>query len=422
MYKIYFKQAVEMLKQNKFFSTISILGTALAIMMIMVILVTDSMKNVSVAPEIYRDRMLYITNEVKKDTTDGGRGSSSGSVSYAALRYLSDIKNVESITAWMGPSSVLAGLEGDTDMESMKILSADYSYWKILAFSFIEGRTFTEEEFQSGVCNIIISESTSKKLFKGEQAIGQSLLINFEPYTVIGVVKDVSPIFHCAYSDIWRPYTSISNYQNIGGYEVAILTHTIKDLPAIREEIRIAEKKFSDMETPWTIYLNGPQTHEARRIGVWAYSEDEMMEKIKIQGRKTGFILIVILLIPAINLSGLNLSRIRRRTPEIGVRKAFGAKKHIILTQILFENLITSFIGGIIGLLLSVLVIFQMKEWLLGISEESIIPFNTIISIPVALSVVGVCILVNLISTAIPAYRASQLTIVNSLTNNEKLS
>lgn len=420
MYKVYLKQAVEMLKQNKFFSIISVLGTALAIMMIMTIVVTDSINNLSVAPEIYRDRMLYVTNEMRRDTTDGGKGHSASALSYNALGYLSEIEKVDLITAWMHYPSVLVGLEGSMDMEPVNLSLTDPAYWKILAFSFIEGRTFTEEEFQSGVYNVVISESVSRKLFKGEQAIGQIVNINFEPYMVIGVVKDVSPIFHCAYADIWVPYTTENSYKHIGGYEVAMLTHSAKDLPAIREEVRIAEQKFNDTEVPWVIYLNGPQTHKARRMGVWAYSEDEMLEIIRTKNRKVGFILLIILLIPAINLSGLNLSRIRRRTPEIGVRKAFGAKKHVILIQILFENLITSFIGGVVGLLLSFFAIYQMKDWLLDIPQDSIVPLSTILSVPVLLSVVAVCILVNLVSAAIPAYRASRLTVVNTLTSNDR--
>ena len=66
MYKIYFKQAIEMLKQNKFISIITIIGTALAIMMIMVIIVSDSIKKASIPPEINRDRTMYLRYETKK--------------------------------------------------------------------------------------------------------------------------------------------------------------------------------------------------------------------------------------------------------------------------------------------------------------------------------------------------------------------
>ena len=58
MYKVYFKQALLMLKQNKFISMIAIMGTALAIMMIMTIIVTDEIKEISTAPEINRNRTL----------------------------------------------------------------------------------------------------------------------------------------------------------------------------------------------------------------------------------------------------------------------------------------------------------------------------------------------------------------------------
>ncbi len=69
MYKIYFKQAIEMLKQNRFISIITIAGTALAIMMIMVIIVSESIKNTSIPPENNRDRTLYLKQERMKGKT-----------------------------------------------------------------------------------------------------------------------------------------------------------------------------------------------------------------------------------------------------------------------------------------------------------------------------------------------------------------
>lgn len=66
MYRIYFKQALLMLKQNKFISAIAIIGTALAIMMIMTIIVADEIKGISAQPEINRERTLHINYQVKK--------------------------------------------------------------------------------------------------------------------------------------------------------------------------------------------------------------------------------------------------------------------------------------------------------------------------------------------------------------------
>lgn len=58
MIKLYFKQAFHLLKENKLLSSISIIGTALAIAMIMVIVITLRAIIAPFAPESYRDRML----------------------------------------------------------------------------------------------------------------------------------------------------------------------------------------------------------------------------------------------------------------------------------------------------------------------------------------------------------------------------
>lgn len=421
MYKIYFKQAVEMLKQNKFFSIISILGTALAIMMIMAIIVTDEIKNISVAPENNRDRTLYLTNQTLRDSTGRGVSTNSGWITYEIIKnYIPLLKTPELISVQTGLNA-LVGTEVSTDDISTYVKCTDPAFWKLFSFSFQEGKAFGEEEFQSGLCEAVLSESMVKKIFKGEKALGQTIKINFRPYRIIGIVKDISPVFTKASSDIWIPYTSLKNSETIE-YSVMLLAKNRNDFTAIRDEIKQIEKKFNGDEITKTLDLKWPATHRMLSMNIKGNNKNEMRENIKIRNRKIGFILIIIMLVPAINLSGLNLSRIKKRTQEIGVRKAFGAKRHIILIQILWENLITSLIGGIIGLALSFSVVLLMKDWLLGVSKDSIIPFSTIISIPVFLSVFAACILINILSAAIPAYRASCMTIVNSLTNNDKLS
>ena len=123
----------------------------------------------------------------------------------------------------------------------------------------------------------------------------------------------------------------------------------------------------------------------------------------------------VLLLIPAVNLSSLSLSRVKKRTEEIGVRKAFGARKYVILIQVLYENFITTLVGGIIGLLLSYIVIIWLKDWLLGVDSESFISVGTLISAPIFIAVFVICFLLNLLSAGIPAYQASKTRVIDSL-------
>lgn len=418
MLRIYYKQAIEMLKQNKFISAIAVIGTALAIMMIMAIIVSDNIKTISLGAEPNRYRTYYVTRAVERDTVQRGWGS--GSVSYERYRdYLADLCTPEYVTVTIRRSTLISR-EGSSDILTVNQRTTGADYWKIYSFRFIEGKPWGEEEVQSGIKQVILSETTARKVFKGENALGQEVFLNFIPYRVIGIVEDVSEIYDMAHSDLWIPYSSIDNYQRWG---VGTIVYTLKnneDLPALDREIREAEKRYDAQHENKVLTFRGPAKHADYRLSEQASENERAIEIIRVARRKSLFIFLILLLVPAINLSGLSLSRMRKRTEEIGVRKAFGAKRHVILIQVLFENLITSLLGGVIGLLLSYGVIYRMKHWLLGVPEDSFIPFNALISWPVLLSVVVVCILLNLLSAGIPAYRASRMNIVNSLTQNDK--
>ena len=71
----------------------------------------------------------------------------------------------------------------------------------------------------------------------------------------------------------------------------------------------------------------------------------------------------VILLVPALNLSGLTSSRLKDRMGELGIRKAFGGTRWNIIKQILLENMILSLIGGLIGLIISYFGMYIVREW-----------------------------------------------------------
>ncbi len=423
MYKIYFKQAIQMLKQNKFISIVAIIGTALAIMMIMAILVSEEVKTISVAPEVNRDRTYYVSYQAVRDTTSGMMVS--GFVDYDIIRkYLAELKTPECVSAvnmYDTRTTKLINTEGSNTYVNAIVRITDANYWKIMAFNFIEGKPFVQEEFDSGIPVAVISQNMERTLFKGEKALGQIILVEFKPYRVIGIVKDVSPVFRMAYGQVWITYTSQKKFEH-SGYHVMLLARSNNDYPAMYEEVRNVEKRYHADKNPWTMYLRGPENHRIYQMDVRAGNANSVAKGIKTQNRKMVFILLILLLIPAINLSGFSLSRIKRRTAEIGVRKAFGAKRYIILIQVLCENLITSLIGGMIGLLFSYLVIFQMRRWLLGVPTGSDIPGSTLISLPVFIAVFVVCLLINLLSAGIPAYRASQMKIIDSLNQNDKQS
>ena len=91
-------------------------------------------------------------------------------------------------------------------------------------------------------------------------------------------------------------------------------------------------------------------------------------------------VITILLLVPAINLSGITLSRMRRRMEEIGVRRAFGATRGELLRQVLAENLVVTLMGGVLGLILSYIAVLCMRDWLLNTSMSGYYGVDTQVS------------------------------------------
>ena len=414
MFKIYLKQAIEMLKQNKFISIIAISGTALAIMMIMVIIVVDSIKNVNIAPEVNRDRTFYINRYTKNNKDESKKGKWQSTPDYNLYKnYLSEFKTPEYTTAinreWQG-DKLMVKKDNVNERFLTTVRRTDAAYWKILSFAFVAGKPYTEQDFASGIRNAVISENLAKKVFGNNEALGKTIEIGFNLYNVIGIVKNVSQTFHNGYGEAYIPYTSKKGYEN-ESYDILFLLKNKKDFDALAEEIQISKRKFDSVDPKWNITFHGPYTHRQTMMD----ETRDMKPDEKTAKRKMTFLFSVLLLIPAVNLSGFSMSQMKKRTEEIGIRKAFGAKKYIILTQVLFENLITTFIGGIIGLILSYFIIIMLKEWLLDIGADSLIPVHALVSYPVFIGIFAACLILNLLSAGIPAYMASKANIIDSI-------
>lgn len=416
--RVYFRQTIQILRQNMLMSTIAILGTALAIMMIMTIIVAEEIQNASVAPEVNRDRTFYITREAVRDTA----GSSwSSNVQYRTYRdNLHEMKTPECVSAF-GGGSFKVSIPGQEEKVDTWANLTDANYWRIFAFNFKEGRSYTEEEYTSGMKYVVLSEKIHREVGKGENLLGKEILLNENLYHVIGIVENVPKVFKNASADMWIPHTS-TGLEDFGVNAVLLLARHSSDYAAIYDEVREIEKRYTTVNPSQTIDLPGPTNHKVFASSFYGNSSDELEEHINVQRRKKIFIFTILLLVPAINLSGFSLSRIKKRMSEIGVRKAFGAKKYVILVQVLYENLITSLIGGIIGLMASYAVVFYMRDWLLGIPSDDSIPIGTLVSPWIFAAVFIVCILINLLSAGIPAWRASRMIITNSLNQNDRPS
>jgi len=122
-----------------------------------------------------------------------------------------------------------------------------------------------------------------------------------------------------------------------------------------------------------------------------------------------GAIVFVFMLLPTINLVNINITRIMERSSEIGVRKAFGASSGTLVVQFIVENMILTFLGGLLGLVFAAIVITI-------INTSGWIP-NADLSLNFGVLTISflLCVLFGFISGVYPALRMSRLQIVSAL-------
>ena len=135
------------------------------------------------------------------------------------------------------------------------------------------------------------------------------------------------------------------------------------------------------------------------------------------------FILIALIFIPALNLSGMISNRMDSRMSELGVRRAYGASNREIIRQILYENLLLTAIGSLLGLVLSYIIVLTTSDWILhlfdgvvtGSGSEINVTFEMLFNPIVFGSALLFCVLLNLISALIPTVWALKHSIINSI-------
>jgi len=120
-------------------------------------------------------------------------------------------------------------------------------------------------------------------------------------------------------------------------------------------------------------------------------------------------LLSLFVILPTLNLINLNISRIMERSAEIGVRKSFGATSKDILYQFIFENIVLTFIGGLIGFVFALILLRVINDS--QVLEHSTLAFNY----KIFFISLMICLFFGILSGVIPAYRMSKLAIVNAL-------
>jgi len=408
MLKNYIKIAWKVLQRRKFFTFISLFGISLTLMILMVLTAFIDHLVSPNYPEVNRDRSLYITFATM--TTENGTGSWQGGIGFHFLdKYASQLKTPQKIAIASGEPKVVDAFHGNNRLK-LNMKTTDANFWEVMEFDFKEGKPFNQQQLEAGEKVAVINEKTRKGYFGSRtDVVGETIEISLEKYRIIGVVRGVPITRIFASADIYVPYTTSTTLMRdknlISSFGGVLLANDVSEFPAIQAEF--------DAMIPKVVTPDGWKDFETA-------AEPYVESFLRIFWSKRGLgagpfylfwglFAFLFMALPAINLININVSRIMERSSEIGVRKAFGATSSALVYQFIIENLIITIIGGIVGVGLSLLVIYYLN------SSGLIADLDLALNLKVLFVSLIVCLFFGLMSGVMPAFRMSKMNVVQAL-------
>lgn len=433
---LYLKQAWTMVKQNRLFTAIYVAGTALAIATTMIMAIVYYVKIAPVYPEVNRNRTLYMV--MARFVNKEQKWTNSWAYSYQALReWFYPLKNAVAVSAekndWPGIRYFIQPFDRSGDYE-VKVRATDPQFFRIYRFRFLEGKPFTDADMASGVRSVVISDGLARRLFGTDTGVtGKEFTMNYMNYRVTGVVEEASVLTRASFGQVYMPYTTVNGYEQpkdnnlpyYGNYNVTLMVDSDEQEAALREEIAEIVRKYNTSQDEFELQIaNQPCTHLLTVFQPLVGGDFSWSDVI----RKYLLILLVLLLVPALNLSGMIAGRMDVRLAEMGIRKSFGACRGVLLKQVMWENLLLTLAGGVLGLLLAWMALVAFREWVFALFDSypgtmmegvtTRVSGEMLFAPSVFAAALLLCVLMNLLSALLPAWNSLRHPIIRSL--NEK--
>ena len=291
MYKIYLKQAWALIRQERLFSSVYIVGTGLAISLVMVLSIVFYVKMASIYPEMDRDRLLTVKSATLKNEK-GGTSSSPVSPRFVE-ECLAGVPGLEALALrYDDATSAFVQPVGSPVQVPVMKMGVNDGFWKVFSFRFLEGKPFTEADFRSGMPVAVIARSLAKRLYGEGSAVGQTLSLDFTSFRVVGVVDDVSFLMDRVFSQVWYPYTQAPDFEErvryseahmpgLGPLRVYMLVKDKADIGKVREAVADNVRRFNqslDVDGKREFSLLGqPDRHWESIFRYWSNVEPDIV-------------------------------------------------------------------------------------------------------------------------------------------------
>lgn len=377
------------LLKNKFYSTLSILGVALTFIFLTIVFIAIRQITGNIYPDINKDKTISFSSFRLENGNDVW-------VDSVLVKNYMGLKVPEHI-AYLNSQSPTVFHNERVVQDAIGYVNADF--FNIFELEYIAGKGFNVDEENTPV--VIMTDGYAKKYFGKTDVIGSKYELQGYTFTVIGVIKQAY-LFSAAKYSLYIPYKFDKFIpQRDIDHTVFLKAKDKESIKAVSDELN----KMNQQLFQQGILKSPPIVKEWEAMNV--ISQTPILVSL-------GIIITLLLLIPIFNILSLNSGRIMDQVEELSIKKAYGASRLNIIKELITENLISTSIGALLGLVLTIPFIHMLLLLINKFSSQPLL-FIFKMDIYVVIVVIGVTLIFSVLSSFIPAWAISKKKIIDGL-------
>jgi predicted permease len=289
--------------------------------------------------------------------------------------------------------------------ETVTAVRAEADFFSVLGTDPLLGRGFARGEDRPGKDHVaVLSYGFWQRHFAGNRhALGATLQLNFQPYTIVGVMP--REVNYPQGIDVWIPIDkTIAGTSPRGNYSYRVIGR-------LKPGVTIEQANADLSGIADRLARTYPDTNKGRGARVVALktrlTQDSRPQLLLLLGAVA-----LVLLVACANVANLLLLRAARREREMSLRRALGAGRARLLRQLLSESVILSLAGAALGLAVAswCVNVAQSTTWL-PIPRQNAVQLN----IPVLLFTLTVSLVVGVLFGLAPALQSSRVNLSDAL-------
>lgn len=288
-------------------------------------------------------------------------------------------------------------------VSDVNMVPVSHEFIDIQGLEFEKGRFYNESEANSGAKVIVLGNEIAKSLFSEFEPVGKNVRVYGQRFTVIGVLKKQGAGLFGDSNDT-SAFIPVNFIRQLYGDNNSSLTNVIVFKPVKGVDMGAYKAEISQKLRAF----RGVKAGEIDNFFINVFSGfTDLIDGIILNMKFGGWVISIFsLLVGGFGIANIMFVSVKERTNLIGIQKSLGAKNKFILFQFLFEAIILSVIGGMIGLFL---------VWIIALILTNVLDFEFVLGMGNILLGTLLAAIIGLISGIIPAISASKLDPVEAI-------